>query len=95
LEEGEGGAAMSKVTPFPKRSGAKTPKGAPRPTETVRVEGAVTVGQYLEGHTQAGLFAIQLMVGPFDTREQANLMADNRITPMMEALLGTKALVTQ
>lgn len=54
----------------------------------------VKVGQFPEGHELAGKYAVQIMLQAFDKREYANDYAD-RVTPIIEGVLGTKAIVTQ
>lgn len=51
------------------------------------------VGQYPDGHVDAGKWAIQIMLSPFDTRELANKYCD-QVTPFIEGMLGAKAIVS-
>ena len=61
----------------------------------VEVEAILAVGEYPEDHPHAGKFAIQVMIKPFDTRELANAFADRNILPIVETIMGKKALLMQ
>ena len=61
----------------------------------VEVEAILVVGEYPEDHSHAGKFAIQVMIKPFDTRELANAFADRNILPIVETIMGKKALLMQ
>lgn len=61
----------------------------------VNIGAETFVGQLPEGHKHAGKYCIQVNIMPFDTKMLANEMADGQITPMVEAILGGRAVVAQ
>ena len=63
-----------------------------RGPQHVSVGAQTVVGQLPQGHPEAGKWAVQVSIFPFDTKILANEMADGRITPLIESLLGGKAV---
>lgn len=61
----------------------------------VSVGAETRVGQLPQGHQHAGKYCIQVNIFPFDSKILANEMADGQITPMVEAILGGRAVVSQ
>lgn len=62
--------------------------------QTVKIGADIQTGQFPEGHPEAGKWAVQVRFQPFDSQETANIYADN-LTPVIEQVMGTKALVRQ
>jgi hypothetical protein len=61
-------------------------------TQSVGAE--VNVGQFPPGHKDEGKWAVQIMLSSFDTQDLANEYAD-RVTPIIEGVLGAKAFKPQ
>ncbi len=53
----------------------------------VRVDIEAWTGQFPDTHVHAGKWAVQLLLSPCDTQEQANALAE-RITPVVRHALG-------
>lgn len=53
----------------------------------------VNTGQYPEGHAKAGQWAIQIMIEPFDSEEDAATLSE-RITPKLKGLIQSGPAIT-
>lgn len=61
----------------------------------VSVGAETHVGMLPNGHRHSNKWCIQVNIFPFDNKILANEMADGQITPMIEAILGGKAVISQ
>jgi hypothetical protein len=60
----------------------------------VSVGAEIFVGQFPDGHKDAGHWAVQIMISPFPSQIVANATAD-RVLPIIEGLLGIKGITQQ
>jgi hypothetical protein len=53
----------------------------------VQVDIETNTGQFPDTHVHAGKWAVQILLSPCDTQEQANVLAD-KLTPIVRNALG-------